>query len=320
MTRVLIFNDKTDAMAARLTEAAPGTEIATCESYTDLPELVDRFDPDIAYVVCFAGRSGFPREALLARDRLKWISNGGSGVDHLTPWNPDDVTVTNSAGVAANMMAEYVFGSILHFTLDVPGLQADKARHHWMPGRLVQPIEGKTILIVGLGQTGQAVARRAKAFGLNVIGTRTRPQPVSHVDEVYSSEYLAELWPRADFVVLSVPLLSSTRHLLDAQALAAMKETAILVDVSRGGVVDESAMINALRHRSIAGAALDVFASEPLPADSPYWEIENLLISPHCSSVYAEWAMQSFELFLQNLTRWQAGMRLCNVVDPTRGY
>lgn len=176
------------------------------------------------------------------------------------------------------------------------------------------------MLIVGLGHTGQAVAVRAKAFGLHVIGTRARPEPMENVDEIHPASALPDLWPRADFIVLSVPLLPATRHLVTARSFAAMKPSAVLVNVSRGGVMEDAALINAMRGGAIAGAALDVFETEPLPPESPIWDLERVILSPHCSAVYAEWAMQSFELFLENVRRWRAGEALTNIVNPARGY
>ncbi|WP_299847420.1 D-2-hydroxyacid dehydrogenase [uncultured Roseovarius sp.] len=320
MTRILIHNSATEEMAARLADAVPEAEIATCNNYQDLPALMRDFKPDVAYSICFKGRAGFPRDALLGVDGPKWVSVGGSGVDHLASWDPDVVTVTNSAGVAAPMMAEYVFGTILHFTLDIPGLRADQEESEWRASRLMSPLQGKTMLIVGLGHTGQAVAARAKAFGLHVVGTRARPEPMENVDEVHASGDLQNLWHKADFIVLSLPLLPTTRHLVNARSFSAMKPSAILVNVSRGGVLDDAALINAMRTETIAGAALDVFETEPLPFDNHIWGLENVIVSPHCSAVYEEWAMQSFELFLTNLGRWKAGEALINIVNPERGY
>ncbi len=318
--RILLHNDITDQMAERLHVAMPDAQIACCQSYPDLPDKLAEFKPDIAYSICFKGRAGFPREALLGADGPKWIAVGGSGVDHLTPWDAAKTTVTNSAGVAASMMAEYVFGTVLHFTLDIAGLEADRLEQHWRSGRLMTPLRGKTILIIGLGYTGQAVAARAKAFDMHVIGTRARPAPMENVDEVHASGDLAQLWHRADVVVLSVPLLPTTHSLMNAHAFSRMKDTAILVDVSRGGVLDTAALTNAMRHNAIAGAAIDVFETEPLPYDNPLWGLENVIISPHCSSVYAEWAKDSFALFLENLERWRKGEALENIVSPKRGY
>lgn len=318
--RVLILDSDPAPLRDRLAEAMPDVVIETCDSYAAMHDLVPAFKPDVLYSVTFAGRAGYPWQPLYGADGPKWISVGGSGVDHLEPWDPSRITVTNSAGVASAMMAEYVFGSILHYTLDIDGLAADKAARRWDPARAMQPLQGKTILIVGLGHTGQAVAQRAKAFEMSVIGTRARPVPMEHVDEVRASDDLPQLWEQADFVTVSVPLLPSTRGLVDARAFAAMKPSAMLVDVSRGGVVDQDALVNALRSGAIAHAALDVFPEEPLPEDSPQWGLENAILSPHCSAVFDGWATRSFGLFLDNLERWRAGEPLQNIVDPARGY
>ena len=143
---------------------------------------------------------------------------------------------------------------------------------------------------------------------------------MDNVDEVHPADALPDLWHRADFIVIATPLVPSTRALVDARAFAKMKPSALLVDISRGGVVDGAALINAMRANAIAGAALDVFETEPLPIDSPIWTLPNVIVSPHCSGVYAEWTMQSFDLFLENLRRWQANQPLNNIVDPERGY
>ncbi len=317
---ILLHNSETGEMAARLKAALPNITVAECNSYEGMQSLVPELKPDVVYSVRFAGTPGFPRDIMLGPDGPRWISVGGSGCDHLGQWDTEQVTVTNSAGVAAAMMAEYVFGSVLNFTLDISGLHQDKAARKWNGARLMETLRGKTILIVGLGHTGQEIATRAKAFGMHVIGTRARPVPTDNVDEVFAADDLPELWDRADVVAVCVPLLASTRGLIDARALAAMKPTTILADVSRGGVVEGSALINALRNGTIAAAALDVFETEPLPPDNPIWELENVILSPHCSSVYEGWEMESFEMFIENLRRWQRGEQLHNIVDPTRGY
>ncbi|MFK7939487.1 MAG: D-2-hydroxyacid dehydrogenase [Roseovarius sp.] len=318
--KVIVLNDDPNPLVARLNEAMPDVVATPCDSYDAMHTLVPQIKPDVIYSVTFAGRAGFPLEALLGSDAPAWISVGGSGCDHLGTWDAQRVTVTNAAGVASAAMAEYVFGTVLHYTLDIEGLMRDKAAQHWDLSRMVQPLQGKTMLIVGLGQTGQAVAQRAKAFDMHVLGARARPQPMPHVDEVHPSDALSDLWPRADVIVVCVPLLASTRGMIDARAFAAMKPEAMLVDVSRGGVVDNDALINALRSGAIAHAALDVFPTEPLPADSPMWALEGTIISPHSSAVFEQWAARSFELFVENLARWRAGDPLHNIVDPSRGY
>ncbi|MEO1138828.1 MAG: D-2-hydroxyacid dehydrogenase [Pseudomonadota bacterium] len=317
--KVLIHNDVTDAMAARLSQVAPDVDMRTCHSNAELDAMIPKFRPDAVYSVRFDVSQPFPRDALLAEGGPRWISVGGSGCDHLGDWDTSRVTVTNSAGVAASMMAEFVFGCALHFTLDIQGLQRDKAARHWLL-KQVSPLRGKTLLIVGLGQTGQAVAAKAKAFGMAVLGTRARPQPVKNVDEVHAADSLPRLWPRADLICVCVPRLPSTLGLIDAEAFSLMKRTAILVDVSRGGVIDPDAAIAAMQNNRIAGAAFDVFETEPLPTDSPYWDLENTIISPHASAVYDGWDLTSFDMFLDNLERWRRDEPLQNVVNPARGY
>lgn len=317
--RIVLHNSETTRLAERLCAAFPHVDHRECNSYADLPNLIDSYKPEIVYSVRFAGTPNFPHAALFGANGPRWVANGGAGTDHFGQWDPQKTTVTNAAGVAAGMMAEYILGGFLHFTLDIPGLQKDKAARVWN-ARKVSPLAGKTLLIVGLGHTGRAVASRAKAFGMTVLGTRARPQPMEHVDEVHAADHLHDLLPRADFIAVTTPLVPATRGLIGAQEIAAMKQGVIFADVSRGGVVDQTALYAALKDRHVSGAALDVFETEPLPETSPFWALENVIISPHCSSVYAEWEQASFELFLQNLDRWMRGERLVNIVDPARGY
>ena len=317
--RIVLHNSRTAPLVRWLRSTYPTADFEECESYAALPELIETYRPEIVYSVRFAGTPGFPRDALFGPQGPRWIANGGAGTDHFGHWDPRRVTVTNAAGVAAAMMAEYVFGGFLHFTLDIPGLQQDKAARVW-GDRTVAPLAGQTLLIIGLGHTGRAIAARAKAFGMTVLGTRARPQPTENVDEVHAAEDLAALLPRADFIAVATPLLPSTRGLIGADAIAAMRPGAILADVSRGGIVDQSALHTALKAGHLAGAALDVFETEPLPPSSPLWGLDNLIISPHCSSVHSGWEKASFDLFLRNLGLWLDGQALVNVVDPDRGY
>lgn len=317
--RIILHNDNTADLARQLLASFPDADFRECNSYEALPSLIDNYGPDIVYSVRFAGTSGFPREALFGPSGPKWIANGGAGTDHYGEWDTTKTTVTNAAGVAADMMAEYVFGGFLHFTLDVTGLQRDKAAKQWN-SRTVAPLSGKTLLIVGLGHTGRAIASRAKAFDMCVLGTRATPRAMEHVDEVHPAKDLISLLPRADFIAIATPLTPLTRGIIGKNEIAAMTPGVFIADVSRGGVVDQSSLCAALKSRHVAGAALDVFEVEPLPADSALWELENLIISPHCSSVYAGWEKASFDLFLKNLTGWMKGEELTNIVSPSRGY
>ena len=317
--RILLHNDDTAALAQVLKSGFPQADVAECNSYADLPGVVAGFCPEIVYSVRFDGTPGFPRDALFGPQGPRWIANGGAGTDHFGRWDPAHVTVTNAAGVAADMMAEYILGGFLHFTLDVPGLQEDQSARRWQ-ARRVRPLKGQTLLILGLGHTGRALAERAQAFGMSVLGTRARPERMAHVDEVHPASAVADLLPRADFIALATPLTSQTKGMIGWQEIQRMKPGVILADVSRGGVLEHSALLRGFSEGIVAAAVLDVFPQEPLPSDDPLWGQRNVLISPHCSSVWDGWERASFELFLANLARWCAGETLHNIVDPHRGY
>lgn len=317
---VLVHDAEPEPLARILRERHPAVRLATCSTYDGLPEAVRRSEANIVYTVRFAGTPGFPRGALVENGLVKWVAVGGSGTDHLSPWDASRVTVTNSAGVAADMMAEYALGAMLHFTLDVGGLIADRSAKRWRKERKVVPLAGKTVLIVGLGKTGAAVARRAKALGMTVLAVRARPAAAADVDETGPIARLSEFCGRADFMVVCVPLTPRTRELIGRPELDALKKGAVLIDVSRGGVVHQGELIRALTAGHLGGCALDVFEKEPLPAESPFWTLENVLLSPHCSSVYEGWEQNSMRLFCDNLDRWLSGQPLANVVDPARGY
>lgn len=316
---VILHSDVAGAVKAAVMQDHADLELHTCETYDGLVPMVNRTGAEVVYTVRFAGTPNFPRAGLLAAPSLRWISVGGSGTDHLRPWDQTRITVTNAAGVAAGMMAEYALGAMLHFSLGFGTFARDKAAHRWRAGQ-VEPIAGRTLLIVGFGKTGQAAAQRARALGLKVIAVRANPAPSAAADEVHGIEALPRLWPQADFILCCVPLLETTRGLIGATAFAAMKPAAVLIDVSRGGVVHEGALVDALRSRRIRGAALDVFATEPLPQDHPLWEMDNVIITPHCSSVYDGWDIRSADMFSANLSRYRRGEPLLNVVDPQRGY
>ena len=317
--RILLHHSDPETLRARLQTARPDAEIACHDRYDGLDPVMNAFKPHIAYTVAFHGRAGFPRDALLGCDAPGWISVGGAGVDHLAPWDADKITVTNSAGVAADVMAEYAMAAFLHFAFDIPQFQADKTACNWNV-RPMQPLCGQTLLIVGLGHTGRAIAARAKAFGMRVIGTRARPQQTDNVDQVFAATDLPQLWEQADFIAICTPLVPSTRGMVDSRAVAAMKPGAVFVDVSRGGVVQTDAIALALRNGHLKGAALDVFETEPLPKDSPLWTIQNLLISAHTSGEFDGWTAASFDMFLANLARYETNEPLHNVVAPERGY
>lgn len=313
---VLLHTDKPESACDIVQKQHSDLAIHTCNTYSELPARLAETKAEVIYSVRFAGTPDFPRQPLLSADHVKWISVGGSGTDHLLPWNPAQLIVTNAAGVAADMMAEYALGCVLSFRLNLRHFHRAQQQH----AGSVTPIAGQTALLIGLGQTNQAVAKRLQSMDVRVLGVRANPEPTDNVDQVYPTDALATLLPQADIIVVAVPLLPATRRLLSHNEFQSMKANSILVDVSRGGVVDEAPLIHALQSGHLAAAALDVFAEEPLPAEHPLWEMDNVIVTPHCSSVYEGWEDRSVEKFAHNLHRYRRGQTLDRVVDPQRGY
>lgn len=316
--RLLLHYDHAELFHDLIADRFPDVELRCCNSYENLAGELADFTPQVLFCIKFENRP-YPRDAVMACRSIQWVSNGGAGVDHLLPWDPDRLTVTNASGVASRMMAEYVIGAMLALSIGLPGFIRRQMERRWQ----FEPVSGiatKTVAVIGLGRTGRAVARLASALDMRVVGTRAHPAETPHVGTVYPADRLGEALGESDYVVVTAPLLESTGHLIDAAAIEAMKPGACLVDVSRGGVVDQSALIGALESGRLGGAVLDVFESEPLAADSALWHLNNVIITPHCSSVYEGWEQRAAEMFCDNLARWLAGEPLSNVVDPARGY
>lgn len=316
---VLLHTDTPATTEAIVRKHHPDLDIHTCDTYKDLPHKLAQTRAEVVYSVRFDGTPQFPGDELVNSKHVKWVSVGGSGTDHLPHWSTRQLTVTNAAGVAADVMAEYVLGCLLSFRLSLRDFHRAQQQQEWKPANMV-PLHGSTALIVGLGKTGCAVAARLKSLGVYTLGTRARVQSTPFVDEVHTPDKLHNLIPRADAVICTLPLLDSTRNILSTREFALFKTNAILIDVSRGGVVDNAALLPIVSEGRIAGAALDVFYQEPLPQQDPLWQLDNVIITPHCSSVYDGWQDKSAELFATNLTRYLAGDKLNNIVDPARGY
>jgi glyoxylate/hydroxypyruvate reductase len=256
--------------------------------------------------------------------RLRWIQTSSSGVGE---WIrrlglvESPVVVTNAAGMHARPLAEFAVFAMLYFAKRWPRMVEEQRAHHW-ERCAIDTLESKTLGIIGLGQVGRTVARLAKAFDMRVIGVRrsAAAAAVDGVDQVYAADALVEVLSQSDDVVLSVPHTPETVGMIGARELAAFKPSAVLINIARGTVVDESALIEALRAGRLAGAALDVVTSEPLSADSPLWDMPNVLVTPHSmSTAYTEndWLT---DLFCDNLRRYLEHQPLRNVVDKVRGY
>ncbi|MBR8839423.1 MAG: D-2-hydroxyacid dehydrogenase [Stigonema ocellatum SAG 48.90 = DSM 106950] len=261
-------------------------------------------------------------KVLAASPKIRWQHTPSSGVNHiLTPiFLEHDIVLTNGSGVHGIPMAEFVITFLLYHAKNVKKLHSLQADHQWMKLSELQELYNKTLLIIGTGNIGQEVAIRAKAFGMNVFGSRRHPKPLPNFDLIVGADEWRSLLPEVDYVVIATPLTPETRGLIDAEALRLMRKSAYLINVARGAIVDENALLTALREDWIAGAGLDTFAVEPLPPDSPFWSLPNVFVTPHSSAITPQLYDRIVALFLDNLTRYRNGKPLRNVVDKNAGY
>ena len=256
--------------------------------------------------------------------RLRWVQGTSAGIGGFLERNglaDSSLVITTAAGVHGTPLAEFALLGLLYFAKDMPTLAAWKARRHWERHASSQ-LAGHRVLLVGLGGVGRQVARLLSAAGLEVTGAGRpgRSYDVPGVARYLPSDQLDQVLPQVDAVVLACPLTEQTRGLIRARQLGLMRPGAVLVNVSRGGVLDEDALVTALSSGHLGGACLDVFAGEPLPAGSPLWELPNVIISPHSASTVAAENELITDLFCANLRRWLSGLPLRNVYDRAAGY
>ena len=286
-------------------------------------------DIDLAQSADVAFALSLPKEAVARAERLKWLHCSGHAVGHfpLAELAARAITVTNSRGVQAIPIAEHVMSCVLALARRLPQTMRDQQQRLWRPNELIGDLSpwvlsGRTLAVIGVGTLGQAIAGRAKAFGMHVIGVRRHPERgcPAGFDEVLGPGDMDRLLPLADVVVVAAPLTAEPNLLLDSDAIAKLKRGAVVVNIARGQLVDEEALAGALVDGRLGGAALDVFTTEPLPASSPFWSMPNVIISPHNSGFRADHFDAVIDLFSDNLTRFERGDELLNVVDLNAGY
>jgi len=261
----------------------------------------------------------FPPELYPMATRLSWMQAMGAGVDWaLVPTLPAGVIVTRIPGIFGPWMREYVLGWCLAITQRTETYRSAQRERRWRQEILPERLAGKTMAIVGLGDIGRTIASSARALGVRVIGVSRSGRAVRGVQRVFRLPRLDRALSEADFVIVVLPLTDDTRGLIGAQALAAMKPTAWLFNIGRGAVIDEPALLDALKTRRIGGAVLDVFPTEPLPREHPLWSLDNAVVTPHISGPSTP--PEITPVFNDNLARWLAGRPLRHVVDRARGY
>ena len=306
-----------DEHVERLRRAFPEVEITRADS-DQLVDALKEADAVAAWSV--------PEEAIANAKRLKWIHRGAAGVeDLLTPTLAEsDIILTNSSGVHASNMAEHVLACMLVFARRLPKLLALQQEHAWNGKRVIGVFEltGQSVMLAGLGDIGQAVAKRVRAFDMHTIGVRRHsslPRP-DHIETMLGMDRFHEALGNAHHVVNSLPFTPATARMFDEDAFAAMRPGTMFYNVGRGRTVDQDALIRALRSGRLGGAALDVTDPEPLPADSPLWDMDNVIITQHTAGRTPHMWDRVFRLIETNLERYNAGDRMVNVVDIQEGY
>lgn len=262
-----------------------------------------------------------PRDQWARARRLRMIQCMGAGVDDLLPAEglPDRVLIANNRGMSAEPMAEFGLALLLGLIKKLPVFLAGQRERQWrrtLPGVAA----GQTLGILGLGAIGLALARKASALGMRVIGTQRTPKTDPAVEGIYGPDETEEVLAASDAVVILLPLTPRTRGLLSRERLARLRPSAFLVNLARGGIVDEQALADMLRDGSLAGAAFDVFAQEPLPETSPLWDVPNLWITPHMSGGFPDLLDISVAEFADNVARVERGELPGHVIDREQGY
>jgi phosphoglycerate dehydrogenase-like enzyme len=324
MTRLLIYGPSYNRISDEIARRAPGVEILTMDEAGALtlqgaPVEIGEAEPDAAWFdhLVFGGPAvrSFA-VALLKAQSLRWVQSAAAGYDNaiFRQLVSKGVTLTTSHGQAVGM-ADYVLAGVLDHFQRWPERRAAQAAQQWW-SESFREVLGSQWLIIGFGAIGQGVAQRARAFGANIVGVRRDPADHPLADRIVGLAALPDELPSADVVVLAIPLSGVTRHLANAAFFAAMKPGSVLVNVGRGALVDEAALLAALDTGTPAHAVLDVFETEPLPKDSPFWGHPRVSMSGHASGVTGGQHLRNQALFLDNLERFAAGESLLNVARP----
>lgn len=256
--------------------------------------------------------------------KLKWIQVISAGVEKLPLSHLHDkgILVTNAKGIHKIPMAEFTLGIMLQHVRRSFVFYDQQKKSEWDRSPRIDELAGKTVGIIGAGAIGGEIARKAKAFDVKVLGYNRSGEHPEHFDQIYTGEQLKEILSLSDFVVVILPLTPSTKKLIGAEELRAMKNDAVLINIARGLVIDENALITALQEKWFAGAYLDVFSEEPLPKDHPFWKLDNCWITPHVSGRSPHYMTRALDIFMHNISKYLEGRigEMLNQIDCIKGY
>lgn len=299
-------------------EAFFGEKISKCHTKEEAMKVLPEAD-----IIITLGGGGLliDTEMLSVSKKLRLVLSVSAGVEKLPlrELHERGIAVCNTKGTQSVSIAEYVLGSMLAMCRHMPTFLKNQGKACW-ENILGSDLEGQTLCVIGTGSVGSEIAKKAKAFKMKVLGIKRRPERVEGFDDVWGRDKLHEALGQSDFIVIVTPLTPDTHHLLKANEFQVMKNTAVVINVSRGQTIDEAALINALQNRKIAGAVLDVFDIEPLPADNPLWMMENVMITPHNSALTLNAYKKITQQLCENIVDFRQGHALINQIKKNELY
>jgi phosphoglycerate dehydrogenase-like enzyme len=316
---ILVLADPNEPQLKMLGELESSADIVAGNSRSAFEKAASH----AAVLFNWSGSLELLREVVNMSPKLQWMHSRSVGLERtLFPeLSENSVTLTNGRGVFSASLGEFVLGAILYFAKDFRRMIRNQMAAVWEQFD-VEAISGKTVGIVGYGDIGRAVATRVQPMGMKVLALKRHvgrePDPL--IEQIYSPDRRIEMLARCDYVVVAAPLTQETRGMIAEPEFAAMKPTAVIINVGRGPVIKEDALIRALSGGRIRGAGLDVFDEEPLPRDHPFYRMENVLLSPHCADHTSDWLEQAMRLFIEQYVRFRSGQPLLYVVDKKLGY
>jgi glyoxylate/hydroxypyruvate reductase A len=314
--KLLIIHTRACEYAAliksEIDEELPHFEIIAATDKGEVPSSIEDVDVILAWRI--------PKEIIRKATGLRWLASTGAGVDHLiVPGLPDHVVITKAPPIFAKAVAEYVMGYVLHVSLGIERIVSNMRKRVWVVPEHFR-LSGKLMGVLGIGTIGTEVAKTARSFGMRVWGVRrtAQPLPVEEAEKIFGREELTSFLPHLDFLALTLPLTEETRNLIGKDEISLLKPTCWIINVSRGRIVKEDDLAQALDEGKLGGYVSDVFASEPLPGDSPLWNLPNVIITPHYAALTR--TKEFVPHFADNLRRFARGETLLFQIDKEKGY
>ncbi len=309
-----VLQEQQSAIEAHLNQALPGATLTFAGGPDAVPE-------GLAVDAVITPTLPWLPEALGRLSRYRWAHFLSAGVERIwdMPFPKEDLLLTKSSGVHGAPMSEYAIGAMLYFAKHFDRFNEQSRQKRWERCWLGE-LTGRTAMVLGMGHIGELVARRAQAFDMRVIGVQRTPRAHEHADEVIALDAVDGRLPEVDYLIVCLPLTPDTRHRVGQAQFQRLKRGAVLVDISRGGVVDQQALTRALDAGELRGAAVDVFEQQPLPAQSPLWNRENVLVTPHVSGTSPHYMERALEIFVRNARALEQDQPPVTPVDPAAGY